>query len=341
MGKKRERPRPFAEKIKGLRGIDSRRYTRRFPWWLEWTAYYLGRSAFLECLEYLGKLGILIALITWFYPGCQDRKQAVADSTKSRHYVAWQTINSALGKPGNSGRNDALQDLVQDGVRLDGISLTGGAVIIGPLNLSNARMSYADFSGGKYERVNFSNAELDFANWKSAYCMNCDFQGSSFWASQFGNSTFVWCDFSNALFQTQFEHDRSEFRICNFTGAAFAMGIFNTVEFFGCNLANADLRNVMIGVNGYTNTGDIFFDCNFFGAKATPDIIKYASHQLLTFTNITDLEQWRHWVTNGPAKNDQRGGPQFMNWASNQFAIFNKTNDTQAWLNWSRQNLQQ
>ena len=46
------------------------------------------------------------------------------------------------------------------------------------------------------------------------------------------------------------------------------------------------------------------------------------SGQLVTFTNIVTLEEWRHSSTNGAAMLYQRGGPQFMNWASNQFAIY-------------------
>src|ERR1039458_8574365 len=72
-----------------------------FEWCCGWASYWLGQWAFLEVLEYVGKLGILLAVITWFYPGCQERKSAVDDSTKSRHYIAWQTLNSAVGKPGN------------------------------------------------------------------------------------------------------------------------------------------------------------------------------------------------------------------------------------------------
>lgn len=37
---------------------------------------------------------------------------------KQTHYQAWQIINSAKGHSTNAGRNDALQDLNQDGVSL-------------------------------------------------------------------------------------------------------------------------------------------------------------------------------------------------------------------------------
>jgi uncharacterized protein YjbI with pentapeptide repeats len=318
-----------------------------FEWGCKWIAYWLSRRSWVEVLEYIGKMGILFAAIAYIYPGCEQRKQATenakqaaADARISRHYVAWQTINSALGKPGNGGRADALQDLSQDGIPMDGISLSGGVVLIGPLNVSNASMTHADFSDGTYENINFSHSTFDFSKWNKTLSEDCCFQRASFWATTFNNSTFVWCDFSNALFQTQFTGDRSEFRICNFAGAAFPMNWFNSVHFMACNFAYADLTYTSVGVNGYTNTLDTLWCCNLFGATASPDFIKFASHELVTFTNIVSLEEWKHSVTNGAVMVYQRGGPEFMNWASNAFSIYNKTNNPQAWLNWRHANLE-
>ena len=162
MGKEKLRPPPWSEKIKDLRGIDSRFVTRKFEWWCEWALYGLSRWAFLEVLEYVGKLGVLIAIIAFFYPGCKERRQALesakqtaADARISRHYVAWQTLNSALGKPGNAGRADALRDLSQDGVSMDGISLAGHVVLIGPLDVANAKMERADFSDAEFRNIKF------------------------------------------------------------------------------------------------------------------------------------------------------------------------------------------
>jgi hypothetical protein len=200
-------------------------------------------------------------------------------------------------------------------------------------------MTHADLSGGTYENVNFSSDNLDFSKWNNTLSENCNFRSASFWAATFNHSTFVWCDFSNALFQTQFASDRSEFRVCNFAGAAFPLNILNSVSFFACNFAYADLTHVFIGVNGFTNTSDTLFCCNLYGATASPDIIKFARHQLVAFTNIVSLEKWNYCVTNRMLV-FQRGGPEFMNWASNEFSIYNKTNNPQAWLDWSRENLQ-
>ena len=76
MKAEKPRPIPLAEKIKDLRGIDSRKATRTFEWCCEWASYWLSRWAFLEVLEYVGKLGILLAVVAYLYPGCEERKQA-------------------------------------------------------------------------------------------------------------------------------------------------------------------------------------------------------------------------------------------------------------------------
>lgn len=346
MRKEKQRPKSWKETSSSIKKGCWRWAWIGLEWLCEWASYGLSRWAFLDVLEYVGKLGILIAIVAYFYPGCSERKQAIdsakqaaADARKSRHYVAWQTINSALGKPGNGGRNDALQDLNQDGVPMDGISLSGHVVLVGPLNLTNASMTHADFSDGTYESVNFSSANLDFSTWSNTLSENCIFHRASFWAATFSHSTFVWCDFSNSLFQTQFTRETSEFRVCNFTGAEFPLNIFNSVHFFACNLAYSDLTPVFIGVNGFTNTADTFFCCNLYGASASPDVIKFARHELVVFTNIVTLQKWNYCLTNRTLL-FRRGGPEFMDWASNQFSIYNKTNDPQAWLNWSRENLQ-
>lgn len=348
MSEKRQRPKSWKAASATFKEARWRKSFLVIEWCCEWISYWLSHWALLEVLEYLGKLSLLVALIVWIY-GCNDRKQAAesakqeaADARKSRHYVAWQTINSAVGKPGNAGRADALQDLNRDKIQLDGISLTGGMVLVGPLLLTNASMTRADFSGGTFEQVNFSRAILDFSKWENVRCKNCSFQEASLWAATIKGSTFVWCDFgfvegakntNGALFLTQFTGDRTEFTVCNFAGAEFPMNDWSSAYFPWCNLAFADISNV----HGTTN--DTLFCCNLFGATASPDTIVWAQNQLVTFTNVVTLEKWKGCATNGLIPYE-RGGPEFMKWASNQFAIYHKTNDPQAWLDWRRVNLQ-
>src|SRR6476660_5967717 len=70
------------------------------------------RHRWLELLEYLGTFSILIAVIVYFVEAPQRRK--------TKHYQAWQVINTAQGKGGSGGRIDALEQLNEDGVALEG-----------------------------------------------------------------------------------------------------------------------------------------------------------------------------------------------------------------------------
>jgi hypothetical protein len=231
---------------KGFRRFSRHNSAWKVPWgFVEYisslVAARISRLRLVPALEYLGKLGLLLALLSWFYPGCiqrkqseQSAKQAAADAKKSRHYVAWQTINSALGKPGNGGRADALNDLNQDGIRLDGISLSGGVILVNPLNLTNARMTHADFSQGQYEGVNFSGVAFDSSKWDNTFSHNCNFQGASFWDVMFKGANFTLCDFGllmekNAQRPSIFLPpspgvEGTRFNLCNFAGAQFPMG---------------------------------------------------------------------------------------------------------------------
>jgi uncharacterized protein YjbI with pentapeptide repeats len=348
MGKPKGRPKSWKETCASLKEDDYRIAFIGFEWCCEWISCWLSRWAFLEVLEYLGKLTILISLILWIYPGFEERKQATesakqsaADARKSRHYVAWQTLNSAMGKPGNAGRADALQDLSQDGIPMDGISLSGHVVLLGPLNLANARMASADFSDAQFEKINCSNAEFMMSKWDNAKSIYCDFRGASFWAVTFKDVTFNSCDFGYtdqgktqrpSVFIMQFAGNHSEFMMCNFAGTDSQMGIWNSVSFAWCNFAYAHLGIVHIGTN-------VNFEyCNLYGATtSSPDFIKWAYHQPVVFTNIISMQEWYHCVTN--RLDYKAGSPEFMAWASNQFTTFINTNNPQAWLNWSRDNL--
>src|SRR5258708_13935073 len=85
-------------------------------WVWEWVAYWLSGWAFLEVLEYVERLGILVAIIFYFVDS--------GNRTKQRHYQAWQVINTAQGKGGSGGRVEALKELLEDNVSLVGVDLS-------------------------------------------------------------------------------------------------------------------------------------------------------------------------------------------------------------------------
>src|SRR5712672_3879068 len=103
-------------------------------WVWEWVAYWLSGWAFIEVLEYVERLGILVAIIFYFVDS--------GNRTKQRHYQAWQVINTAQGKGGSGGRVEALQELNADRIPLVGVDVSGA--FLQGINLAKARLLRAN-----------------------------------------------------------------------------------------------------------------------------------------------------------------------------------------------------
>ena len=94
--------------------------------------------------EIFGKLAIFAAIVTWLIE--------IPDRPNQKHYTAWQIINAAYGKHGDSGRTQALQDLNNDEVSLEGI------------DLSNAGINGAELRGADLRQVIFANTQMNSVN---------------------------------------------------------------------------------------------------------------------------------------------------------------------------------
>ncbi len=127
-------------------------------WVWEWVAYWLSGWAFLEVLEYVERLGILVAIIFYFVDS--------GNRTKQRHYQAWQVINTAQGKGGSGGRVEALQQLLEDNVSLVGVDVSD-AYLFG-IKLDRARLDRSNFHGTDARGASLERAKMEFANFTSA-----------------------------------------------------------------------------------------------------------------------------------------------------------------------------
>ena len=134
----------------------------------DWAVYWLSNWSFLETLEYLSSLSVLIAVI-FYFAGSNDR-------IKMRHYQAWQVINTAQGKGGNGGRIDALQELAEDRVALTGVDL--GEAFLQGVRLDHAKLMRANFHNADVRNGSFISAELGDATLAGANFRNADFQGA-------------------------------------------------------------------------------------------------------------------------------------------------------------------
>jgi hypothetical protein len=136
---------------------------RRIEWILEWTAYGLSRWSFLEVLEYLGSLSVLIGVIFYFSES--------GDRVMQRHYQAWQVINTAQGKGGSGGRIEALQELNADKVPLVGVDASAAflqGIRLEHANLLRADLSAADLRGSALGSAHLEYANLHFANFRGS-----------------------------------------------------------------------------------------------------------------------------------------------------------------------------
>jgi hypothetical protein len=174
-------------------------------WVWEWVAYWLSGWAFLEVLEYVERLGILVAIIFYF-----------AESgirTKQRHYQAWQVINTAQGKGGSGGRVEALEELLKDKVSLVGVDVSGAFLFDVRLNkarlersnfhdvdarggsFQRAKMQFANFTSANVRGGNFSKADL-----KNAVLKDADLMGANFAEADLGETDLSRADLRNTDF---------------------------------------------------------------------------------------------------------------------------------------------
>lgn len=138
-------------------------------WFFQWWAWILSRWAFLEVLEYLGTLSVLVAVISYWMEA-PDRK-------KQKHYQAWQVINTAQGKGGSGGRIDALQELNADGVPLVGVDASGAflqGIRLRHANLLRANLEAADLRDCVLEDDNLEYASLKSANFRRGSLQRTD-----------------------------------------------------------------------------------------------------------------------------------------------------------------------
>lgn len=138
-------------------------------WFFDWLAFLLSRWTFVEVLEYMGSLSILVAVFFYFHDSDNRVKQ--------RHYQAWQVINTAQGKGGSGGRIEALQELNNDGVPLVGVDVSGA--FLQGIHLGRARLLRSDFSAADVRNSDFKAADLQDSNLRSANFRQSDFSRAS------------------------------------------------------------------------------------------------------------------------------------------------------------------
>jgi hypothetical protein len=164
---KRSKPQPWADHRQSIR----HRWAvplHAVEFGFQWTAYFLSRWAFLECLEYLGILSVLFAVV-FYYSEAGDRE-------KQKHYQAWQVINTAQGKGGSGGRIEALQELNADRIPLVGVDASGA--FLQGIRLPRAKLSRANLAAADLRDCLLAQGDLQYAELKSANFLRGDLRGA-------------------------------------------------------------------------------------------------------------------------------------------------------------------
>lgn len=197
-----------------------------------------------------------------------SRRETRLAERKATAYRAWQTINSAQGKPGNGGRLEALLDLarhreVLDGVNLDGawlsgIDLSGAslfeakfrpiegvavALVRAQLRRANlmkaqlpqAKMFGASLQGAKLNSANLEGANLretrlDGANLSRAQLTEADLLGASLRGANVGEANLT----------------GACLRWSRLEGANFSKAVFRGADLIGTQVQGTDLRGAQL-----------------------------------------------------------------------------------------------
>jgi len=264
-------------------------------WKCEQLSDLLGQWAFLEILEHLGRLTIIVAVIFYFMESGSRRK--------AKHYQAWQVINVAQGKTGNGGRMDALQDLYSEGISLAGVDIS--KAYLPRLKLENADLSDANLAGVNLKWANLTGANLWHANLTGADLLYVDLSGADLSeanlagvrliCANLAGAHLLFTDFTGAsLTETNFSG--ANLRVANFTGARLAAANLTGVSLQQANLARANLNRAQLkNIEEWKEIKSIKYT-NIYGVIEPPDgFIEWAiKHGAVS---IEDDEEWKKLIS--------------------------------------------
>jgi uncharacterized protein YjbI with pentapeptide repeats len=263
-------------------GNERRKWLRaslRFEWICEHLAYRLSRWAFIELLEYGGKLAVLVTIGLYLFKSDQ-RKQTAQDQKRAKQFQAWQTLNSSYGKSGNAGRNIALEELARDRVSMVSI------------DLSNAIMNHISLPFADFRRGNLQGASLNYSTINNACFKDATVHGAEFSHAQLTNSSFIEAKMNGVNFVF------SKLDRINFVSADAQRARFSYAELSGVRFDDADLRNAHFTKAALNNTSFAFADLR---EAVFYDVTNYArcSWQGANIHNIqVHSKKLAEWATN-------------------------------------------
>ena len=125
------------------------------------------------------------------------------DRQKRNQYEAWQVINSAQSQTGSGGRIQALEDLLRDGVDLEGVSASGAdlsGINLESGQLSRANLARAHLDGANLKGANLEGARLTFANLEGANLREANLEGAELGEANLQNADLKGANLEGSIF---------------------------------------------------------------------------------------------------------------------------------------------
>lgn len=191
----------------------------------------------------------------------------IPDRRKRDHYEAWQVINSSVQQSGSGGRIQAMQDLNQDGVELEGIYAP--LADLSAINLSEGRLTRANFAGAQLDLATLRDAYLVDANLSEANLVKADLTRSELWSAELENANLQEANLEDA--------NLSKANLTNayiwkgkLKRADLASAILNNATLWAADMQGTDMRKAEL-------EGTNFYQAQLQGAKLNEAVMKNAN----------------------------------------------------------------
>ena len=229
-------------------------------WLAEWSVYWLRHLSIITLLETCSSFTLLVGLIFYFAESPQR--------TKTRHYQAWQVINTAQGKGGSGGRIDALRELNEDHVQLVGV------------DVSDSYLQGVELGGADLRRSTFRGADL-----RGAYLAGTDFQQASLSSANFRHATLDHANLGGA-----------DLTDCDLAEATLANAAVHAADFSRADLRGADLS----GLTEWQSA--VFHLANIHGVRNPPAGF-IASAEQAGAVDLADDDAWEKLLKSAGPRN--------------------------------------
>ncbi len=221
---------------------------------------WLKNLAFIQVLDSVGKLGILVALITFFLEIPKRDEQAKLEAER-RQFEYWKAIDSAKsssevspdGRFTSYALRMALQNLVEEK------DSSGKPLKIRNVDFSGADLHEINLAGADLMISQFRYSNLSAANFKDANLSKCTFARARLLGTDFSGANLAEAAFRDALYDRQTKFPKSfnpnvmgMHKIepqASLSEANLAHAMLWEVELENADLQRANLKRAIIGGN--------------------------------------------------------------------------------------------